>query len=48
MGEKGRKRFLERFTLDRFDAGIGSIFERVLLSDSVASQSTTEVELPRP
>src|SRR5207249_3759840 len=39
MGEKGRKRFLERFTLDRFDACIGSIFERVLLSDSVASQS---------
>jgi len=48
MGEKGRERFLERFTLDRFDAGIGSIFEKVLQSDAVGPQSTPEVELPRP
>ena len=48
MGDKGRERFLERFTLDRFDAGIGSIFETVLQSDPVASRSATEVELPRP
>ena len=48
MGEKGRERFLERFTLDKFDAGIGSIFETVLQSDPVASRSATEVELPRP
>src|SRR5207247_9173249 len=48
MGDKGRERFLERFTLDRFDAGIGSIFERVLQSDPVASRPATEVELPRP
>jgi len=48
MGEKGRERFLERFTLDKFDAGIGSIFEKVLQRDSVASRSAAEVELRRP
>jgi glycosyltransferase involved in cell wall biosynthesis len=46
MGEEGRRRFVERFTLDRFDAGIWSIFEKVVGIPPIPEQAAGRVELP--
>jgi asparagine synthase (glutamine-hydrolysing) len=47
MGERARERFLERFTLEKFDVAIGSILEKVLPRESMTSHAAIEPELPR-
>jgi len=48
MGENGRKRYLERFTLERFEEGITSILRRAATSANTASFKSDGPGVPPP
>jgi asparagine synthase (glutamine-hydrolysing) len=47
MGDEGRRRFVERYTLDRFNEGIWSIFEKVVRNEPLAARAAARAESPR-